>query len=117
MHFAEYFEQYVNGNGYFSLMTGHLINMVILFPLGMAFMYCALEYFHTLELEVSQPCPFVSLVSELIVYSKVAYVWGDRLSSVKVLFLVTRYLGFITNGLLMSFCECSSDIVPFLSLI
>jgi hypothetical protein len=60
MHPAD-FEQYVNGNGYSSSMTGHSINMVILFPLGMAFMYFGLEYFHTLELEVSQPCPFVSL--------------------------------------------------------
>ncbi|KAJ2915244.1 hypothetical protein MD484_g5168, partial [Candolleomyces efflorescens] len=51
---------------------------------GVAFMYFALEYFHTLELEV-------------------AYVWGEKLSAVKVLFFVTRYLGFITNGLLMSF--------------
>ncbi|KAJ2921720.1 hypothetical protein H1R20_g15378, partial [Candolleomyces eurysporus] len=51
---------------------------------GMAFVYFVLEYFHTLELEV-------------------AYVWGDKLTTVNVLFLVTRYLGFFANGLLMWF--------------
>ncbi|RXW16626.1 hypothetical protein EST38_g9227 [Candolleomyces aberdarensis] len=57
---------------------------------GAALVYLALEYFHTLELEV-------------------AYLWGDKLSPVKVLFFVTRYLGFFTNGLLMWFFRPSSS--------
>ena len=69
----------------------------------MAFVYFVLEYFHTLELEVGHLR--ISLLSLMMIYSQVAYVWGNKLSTVNVLFFVTRYLGLFANGLLMWFCE------------
>ncbi|RXW15776.1 hypothetical protein EST38_g10077 [Candolleomyces aberdarensis] len=76
---------------------------------GMAFVYFVLEYFHTLELEVGQldislaRAPQAVADGSIPVYSQVAYVWGEKLSTVNVLFFVTRYLGFFANGLLMWF--------------